>query len=564
LKTKSFKILFILVFFGIIPSLVFGNSGETDKYWFFFTDKGPINLKKSLARTGQSLLAKARSRRLKVKPADALVDYTDLPVYNEYIQELKKSGITPVNQSKWLNAVSAYVTPEQVALCNNLNFILKIQKVLKGKRKPLDVQPHIFKGAQSFENFSVNYGSSFIQNDLIRIPEVHSMGYHGQGVIIAILDTGFHLEHIAFSNLNVIAAYDFINKDGNVDNEENQDVTSQNIHGTIILSLLAGYAPGNLIGAAYDADYLLAKTEDVRSETSVEEDYWIAAAEWADSLGADVMSTSLGYTDWYTNADMNGTTAPVTIAADLAVEKGILVVTSAGNDGNNKWRIIGAPADGKDVISVGAVDKNGIIAEFSSRGPTADGRIKPEVVAMGVNDYGVAMNSVEYVSVTGTSAACPLVAGVAALILEAHPQLNPNQVREAMLKTASRSYSIDNTYGYGIVNAVDAVRYWSHSKEQPTTLQVVTCYPNPFKILKNNKIRILFDVLTTAEVKIEIFNLLGQKVITLWDETRQAGKNQRIYWDGKSPSGNSLISGVYFCKVTIGTYTTTTKLTLLR
>ncbi|MBN2411392.1 S8 family serine peptidase [candidate division KSB1 bacterium] len=538
--------------------------GESEKYWFFFTDKGPINLKKSLNRAGDILLPKAQARRAKVKPADALVDFTDLPVYQNYIQEIKNFGITPVNRSKWLNAISAYATAEQISLCSDLSFILKIHKVRRGKRLPPDEQSLLFKETRSIHDFSLDYGPSFVQNDLVRIPEIHSMGYQGQGVLIAVLDTGFHLEHIAFSNIHVVAAWDFINKDGNVDNEESQDVSFQNLHGTIILSLLAGYRPGRLIGAAWGADYLLAKTEIDGSETPVEEDYWIAAAEWADSLGADIISTSLGYTDWYTNEDMNGTTAPVTIAADLAVEKGIIVVTSAGNEGNSNWGIIGAPADGKHVISVGAVDKDGVIAGFSSRGPTADGRIKPEVVAMGVNDYGVNIYSDDYVNVSGTSASCPLVAGVAALLLTAHPLLNPGQVREALLNTAGRNSSPDNTYGYGLVDAVEAVQYWGQPAEQPKTYQLVSCYPNPFDFSKDNVIRILFDVPTTTDVKIEIFNLLGQKVITLWNGTRQTGKNQRLYWDGRSYSGNILPSGVYFCRVTTGSYVHTTKLTLFR
>ena len=564
MRTKKFKFILFFLFINFILLQALALSKETEKYWFFFTDKGPLNLKKSLQRSGETLLPKARARRAKIKPVDALVDFTDLPVYRKYIQELKNSGIKPVNQSKWLNAVSAYATPEQAAFCSNLNFVLTVQKVRKGKREPVRAQPELFKGTGPFQNYALDYGPSFVQNDLVRIPEVHAMGYQGQGVLIAVLDTGFRLEHIAFSSINVSASYDFINRDGNVDNEANQDVYYQNRHGTIILSMLAGYRPGSLIGAAYGAEYLLAKTEEDGSETPVEEDYWIAAAEWADSLGADIISSSLGYIDWYTTEDMNGTTAPITIAADLAVEKGSVVVISAGNDGNNSWRIVGAPADGKHVISVGAVDKNGVIAGFSSRGPTPDGRIKPEVVAMGVSDYGVDVNSNDYVSVSGTSASCPLVAGVAALILTAHPQLNPFQVREALLNTAGRNYSPDNTYGYGLVNAVDAVLYWGQAPEQPATHQLISCFPNPFDISKNNVVRILFDVQKTTDVNVDIFNLLGHKVTNLWNGTRQAGKNQRLYWDGKSFSGNIMPSGIYFCKVSIGPKSHTTKITLFR
>jgi hypothetical protein len=256
-----------------------------------------------------------------------------------------------------------------------------------------------------------------------------------------------------------------------------------------------------LIGPAFGADFALAKTEIKLSETQIEEDNWVAGVEWADDLGADIVSSSLGYQDWYTYEDMDGNTALCTIAADLAVSKGIVVVNSAGNERITTWYHIIAPADGDSVIAVGAVDLQGGLASFSSAGPTFDGRIKPDVVARGVQTYCAWANG-GYGGASGTSLSAPLVAGVCALLLEIHPDWTPIQVREALWHTASQADDPDNLYGYGIANAAEAsgLNYLEVSPEklsfevtlgdthsQSDTLVITTSADQPleWKLLQN-------------------------------------------------------------------------------
>ncbi len=568
--------LCILTLLVLLVSSVFSqqqtaSGDQSDKYWFFFADKGPASLRKSaLLATEQSLLPKAKARRRKVRTQGALIDYTDLAIWQPYLDELRQLGVQPVNISKWLNAVSAYVDENQLRLLDGLPFISRYQPVGKFHRQPWQNEAALEKSSIPASFYDFDYGPSLNQNELMAVPQVHNLGFYGQGVLIALLDTGFRLNHQAFSQMDVQAKYDFINKDSIVENETGQDNPSQDNHGTTVLSILGGYSAGNLIGPAFDASFLLAKTEDVSSETPIEEDYWIAAAEWADSLGTDIISSSLGYTDWYSYQDMNGDTAPITIAADLAVKKGILVVIAAGNEGNAPWHYISAPADGDSVLAVGAINSSGNVAAFSSRGPSADGRIKPDVMAMGVstrcidvpNDQEIGTS---YGNVSGTSAACPLAAGAAALILCGNPQLTPMQVREALWRTSDRATYPDNVYGYGVVNALAAINYWGPPPEGlPEKHQLVGSYPNPFSPRLSSRIRITLDIAEEVYITAEVYNSLGQKVATLSHGYKFPGKNQHLLWNGRDQADRPLPSGVYLCQVRIGSMSETIKITLLQ
>jgi len=278
-----------------------------------------------------------------------------------------------------------------------------------------------------------------------------------------VFDSGFdNLPHPAFAATRILATRDFVNGDESVADGD----IGEGSHGTATLSVIGGFQPGQIIGPAYAARYILAKTENTESETPVEEDNWAAAVEWAESLGVDVISSSLGYLTYdrpfpsYTAADLNGDTAISTRAADLAGERGVMVVNSAGNEGlNASSNTLGAPADGNLVLAVGAVTSSGTRASFSSVGPTADGRIKPDVAAQGV---GVKVarpdSSTGYTTANGTSFSCPLAAGVVALLVQANPSASVDQVFDALRSTATQAARPDNLLGYGIVDALAALR----------------------------------------------------------------------------------------------------------
>lgn len=545
------RLLLIVVYGTVIAE-------EEEKYWLFFTDKGPGLYKAELSLLEEQLDERIKWRRAKVtNPGDPLLDETDLPIYRGYIEKLTIQGIEIEVASKWLNAVSAYLTAEEVDNCAELDFIKSVQKVLRAKKMPLINEPEFFtKPDDQTSSLSLDYGPSLEQNEQIRIPDVHDAGITGKNVLIAVFDTGYNLDNSALANIDIVATYDFINNDENVDNEEG-DQYDQNRHGTQVLSIIGGYAQGELIGPAFDAGFLLAKTEDIRSETQVEEDNWIAAAEWAEARAADIITSSLGYLDWYEYEDLNGQTAPITLAADMAVKKGIVVITSAGNEGDNRWYYVTAPADGFDVIAVGAVNAAGILAGFSSHGPTYDGRIKPEVVAMGVGCYFAYPGS-GYGRGNGTSYSCPLVAGTAALILSAHPQLTPQQVRQALIQTAAQATRPDNDYGFGLINALDAVNYHGVVTDPAESNRLVAVYPNPFSYHAHSAIFFSLDLAEENPVKIDLYNILGHFYGTAINTVLPGSKNRPVRWR-PIVSGKNLPSGVYFYRVRIGSFTQTGK-----
>jgi subtilisin family serine protease len=441
------------------------NPGVAMKVWVFFTDKGlpsEATYQEALRDYEGRLPVRALERR-RLRKAGNLVDVYDLPVHDPYVQGVIAAGGRVHSRSRWLNGVSASVTPEAIRVLARLPFVRSIEPVTVYRRPlpPAPVPDIQTKPAAPSDEYALDYGSSFTQLAQIRVPQLHALGLSGRGVLVAMFDTGFNLNHTAFDSLRtrVVAEKDFIHGDGNTaDDPQQGDVSGQHDHGTETLSTVAGYAPGSLIGPAYGASFLLAKTESVAFEQQVEEDWWMQAVEWADSMGVDVISSSLGYNAWYTYEDMDGETAVTTQAANIAVSRGIVVVNAMGNEGQSLWQKMIAPADAPGAVSVGAVDSTGTLAAFSSKGPTFDGRIKPDVVAMGVAVRVVNPNSADqYFRLNGTSFATPLVAGVAALLLEAYPHWTPAQVLAALRSNASRAAVPDTLMGHGIVHALNAL-----------------------------------------------------------------------------------------------------------
>ncbi len=439
----------IILFIFILTSL---SVSGTDRYWVYFTDKGPEN--GGLAKTYSAALSERAMERRRLRKID--LDMRDQPVNQIYVANLERTGLTIHRKSRWFNAVSVYLNDVPLNQVRALDFVKNVEPVFefRGQRIPLA------KAQNQIEITSTEYGASFNQVDMLGVPQVHELGYHGENVRIALFDTGFLLEHEALQHVNVIDTYDFIQGDDIVENEPDDDPTQHN-HGTMVLAVIAGYYPGNIVGPAYASEYVLAKTENVASETHIEEDNWVAAAEWADSLGVDIISSSLGYSEFdsgegdYTYEDMDGQTTIVTRGANIATQKGIAVFSSAGNEGNKKWRYLVAPSDGFDVIGMGGVLPSGEYWGGSSRGPSADGRVKPDLAAQGSGVYTISPNSEDgYLTGSGTSFSCPLGAGTAALIYNINPELTPQELRNLMISTASQSDDPDNFRGYGIIDLV--------------------------------------------------------------------------------------------------------------
>ncbi len=441
--------------------------------WVFFKDKGPdINAYYNSPK--EVVSQRSLNRRAKYLPQNHLLKYTDLPVYKDYIKETIAKGFKLKHVSRWFNGISGWINKSQITELADMNSVKKVDMVYKLKKDYTfqrendnkQLPPGTKRTQLNKTDYNYNYGSSLTQMQQINVPALHDLGYHAQGITICSMDAGFNnLAHVCFDSMNIIATWDFVNNDPNVGDQGDMGNGS---HGTETLSTIGGFDNGELIGPAFGANFILTKTENTDSETPIEEDNWIAAMEWADSIGVDVTTTSLDYLVYdppypsYTWMDMDGNTARITIAADLAAGLGIVVVNSAGNDGyNSSHNTLGAPADGDSVITIGAVSSDGSRAGFSSVGPTVDGRIKPDVMAMGDFDYVASpYSSTGFTYSSGTSFSCPLAAGVAALILNVNPSLTPMQVREAMRNTASNASNPNNLMGWGILNAYDAAYYY--------------------------------------------------------------------------------------------------------
>ena len=430
-------------------------------FWITFSDK-PQGQMPSLS---ESTL---KRRALQGIP----ITVADLPVNKDYIQIVEGQTCEKiVGCSRWLNAVCLKLDSVSLEAIRNLSIVKHIQPL--GDYKTIPAQ---------FSSVP-DYGQASGQLTQIGIPCLHQAGFTGKNIKMGIFDSGFRNVNInnAFDSLRsqqrLAYAYDFVNGDTDIYNEDS--------HGADVLSTMAAWRPGVLMGAAYEANYSLLRTETVATESPLEEVYWQQAMEWADSAGIQIIQSSLGYTTFsggsgYTYADLNGHTAVITQAAQKAAEVGMLVVVSAGNEGSGSWGYITVPADADSILAVGAVSNAGLLAGFSSRGPTADGRIKPDLVATGLNAY-IINSSGGLSASSGTSFAAPLIAGLSACLWQAYPQATAQQVRKALLQSSNRFQNPDNYFGHGIPDGCQALNILQTivSKESDLQTSSLKLWPIP-------------------------------------------------------------------------------------
>jgi len=440
-------------------------AAEAQEWRVFLRDKGPEPFRPGsplYERTRRLHSERALQRRAKVVPADSLLALADAPVYEPYVESLRRLGAQIRLRLRWRNYVVVSADSALVDSIRRLPFVRAVQPIGEAPLpqrvlpSPGEIPEHLTaEGACGV----FDYGASRWQLDMLAIPELHRRGWTGEGVLLGVLDTGFRWRGRApFAGLRVLAEWDAL-QDDSITAVAPGEPEAQDFHGTAVLSLLAAVSPGKLIGAAPGATYVLAKTEDITRESHFEEDAYAAALEWMEALGVDVVSSSLGYREFdstelsYDAEQLDGQTTIVAQAVREAARRGVICVTAMGNSGA---RGLVSPADAA-TIAVAAVDSNGGRAAFSSVGRRG-AELRPSLAAPGVAVVAIGTATEEPIRISGTSAATPLVAGVIALLLGARPELTPEQVRSALLRTASQGAYPDTLLGYGIPNALAALR----------------------------------------------------------------------------------------------------------
>jgi hypothetical protein len=484
----------------VVSSVMFSQEDA----WIYFKDKPSAQtyLDNPLTILTQRALDRRTNQNIPL-------NLTDVPLELSYINQVKlNAGITVMAQSKWLNALHIRGTQTNILSLEALSFVDKVvfanKNLNTSSKKVLENQV-----AQSKEKLKTtinyNYGSSANQIQMLNGQILHQQNYTGSGKIIAVLDAGFPGVNTAqpfkklIDNNQILGGYDFVNRSVNFYTGDD--------HGTMVLSTMGGYQENALIGTAPDASYYLFITEYDPTENPVEESYWVEAAEEADRLGVDIITTSLGYFEFdnpnysHTYSDMNGTTNFISRGAEIAFSKGIVVVASAGNEGNASEPHIGGPADSVSVITVGSVTASKTKSTFSSIGPSYDGRIKPDVMAQGTGAV-VSGTTGNITTTNGTSFSCPILAGMIACLWQAYPSKTNKQIREMVLQSSDRYTTPDNNYGYGIPNFGSTLGVENYQ----TSLSVFSIFPNPAQ----TTVSFLFESSTAS---VSVYSVLGQKII---------------------------------------------------
>ena len=437
---------------SLVVGIAFAQPSPKNQYWISFKDKqnSPFDINQPEAFLSPRAIEKRN--RLGI-----VIDEKDIPVNPAYLAALWGKGAVVRHASRWLNGATIIADSTVVANVTNLEFIQGVQFVGKHlTKKPIQFLFNSQDSLDEIELLDQYYGHAQHQIEMLHGDELHSLGYQGENIWVALLDGGF-------INADKMPFFDSLHQSnrmlpGRDIVDDDQFVWESSSHGSKVLSLMASNIPGFFVGTAPKATYICIKTEDTRAEYLGEECNWIVGAEYADSLGVDVINSSLGYTTFgddrmnYRYKDLNGQTSKASLAAEIAFQKGMLIVNSAGNSGNHSWKYIGVPADSKGVLAVGATNIFGNRAEFSSYGPTSDGRLKPNVVAMGEDVNVASVYSTKVQTADGTSFSSPLIAGMAASLWSAFPDKTNIEIFEAIERSGHQYRKADQELGNGVPN----------------------------------------------------------------------------------------------------------------
>lgn len=511
------------------------------KYRVSFLDKN--NSPYSVSTPQNYLSTRAIARR---SAQGISITMQDLPINPAYVAGVANVGVSIINKSKWFNSIvvdilntTQYNQISALTYVDTLEFLAPPTIKAMGKDKfEMEMLPWAVPYAAPKKIGVINYGMAANQATMISVDYLHDLGFTGTGMHIAVIDAGFigantsPIFDSVWNSNRILGHKDFA--------EIGADIFAAHTHGTMVFSIMGGNIPGQMVGTAPDASYWLLRSEIGASEYVVEEDNWVAAAEFADSAGVDVINSSLGYTEFYdllqshTFEEMDGNSTRVTIGADIAASKGMLIVNSAGNSGGSNWQVVGAPADGDSVLSIGAVDAFGAYASFSSTGPTYDGRIKPDVVAQGLGTtYGDPWGSIS--SGNGTSFSSPVMAGAAACLWQAFPSFTNVEIMQAIRQSASQYNTPDSLLGYGIPNFAAAA----------TILGSIA----PVVPRENLRMEAFYDGQT--QIQISLYGLRANASLRLLDVSGKELIRREIKADQSIPVrieylNSNLSSGLYF------------------
>jgi len=545
----------ILLFLFFVANTLCANAQETTyeyKYWVVFTDKSSSNF--TIENPEAFLSQRAINRRDR---QNISVGVQDLPVSNDYVQSVLDVGdeLRYLHTSKWFNALTVAFTDTAYFLPSNHPILLQIAALPFVEKTILlsvfeqnvgKTQVDKFYQEEQTEETERFFANGFRQINMLNGDLLHLNGFDGEGKLIAVMDSGFPnvnslpaFQHL-FDENRFLGGFDMVEQDGDLFNNPSS-------HGARVLSTMAASLPGEFVGTAPKASYMLFITE-APGEQRIEEINWIIAAERADSAGADILSTSLGYADFFTPdlfdysiEDNDGNTAYITQGADIAASKGILVVNSAGNEGNGNWRFITPPSDADSVLSVGAVNTNENYVSFSSVGPSFDGRVKPEVVAMGQETVLINSTTGNIETSNGTSFSAPIIAGMAASLWEAVPNASAWEIRQAIIDCASLKDAPTNELGYGLPDFKKAIESLIDIDLFEGNTPELTLFPNPFK----EELNLFYQANKTEDLVFSVYDSTGK----LMNSFTQSVVSNGLY---KMPftTLENVESGIYFVALT--------------